>query len=129
MKKCTKCKRWKKRSAFCKDSGAPDRLFSWCRLCVRNNHKKYLKTPEYRRNYLRRLYSTTPEEITELLVKQGHRCSICRAKLGRGYHIDHDHETGKVRGLLCGVHNQGLGLFQHDPKTLRAAAEYLESHG
>ena len=52
-------------------------------------------------------------------------CAICGATDKR-FHVDHDHTTGHVRGLLCGPCNQTLGLMQDEPARLRAAAAYLE---
>ncbi|QOC59453.1 endonuclease VII [Microbacterium phage AnnaLie] len=52
-------------------------------------------------------------------------CAVCGATHKR-FHVDHDHATGQVRGLLCGPCNQTLGLMQDDPARLRAAAAYLE---
>jgi hypothetical protein len=58
-------------------------------------------------------------------------CSICKQKPkdGNRLHIDHDHTTGEVRGLLCQEHNMMLGLAYDNPKILRAAATYLENGG
>jgi len=53
------------------------------------------------------------------------RCRICQIELAGGYHVEHDHETGKVRGLTCGKCNVGLGMFKDDPELLEAAAAYL----
>ena len=54
-------------------------------------------------------------------------CDLCgrRGEL----HIDHDHETGAVRGSLCGPCNRGLGFLQDSPALLRAAIEYLQANG
>lgn len=76
-----------------------------------------------------RLYGVTVEQFDALLQRQGSCCAICGTDtpLGKGtFHIDHDHETGRVRGLLCHKCNLGLGKFNDDPEQLRAAARYLE---
>lgn len=63
-----------------------------------------------------------------LLAAQGGACAICGGPpLGKGvYHLDHDHETGNVRGLLCHACNTSLGGFRDDPELLRKAIAYLE---
>lgn len=67
-----------------------------------------------------------------LFVSQGNACAICRStetKPGRGghpqWHTDHDHATGKVRGILCHSCNTGIGLLRDDAGLLEAAAAYL----
>jgi hypothetical protein len=72
-------------------------------------------------------YGLTKQELGVLLA-QHERCAICRAEDwgGKGPQVDHDHATGKVRGVLCNNCNQGLGRFKDDPARLRAAADYLE---
>lgn len=76
------------------------------------------------------LYGLTPERYVEMLEEQGGVCAICGTDEWPGKdnrpHVDHDHSTGRVRGILCSHCNHGLGKFRDDPKRLRAAAEYLE---
>lgn len=57
-------------------------------------------------------------------------CAICKnpETPGRQMHIDHDHESGKIRSLLCGKCNMGLGLFKDDPRRLQSAIEYILKH-
>jgi len=71
----------------------------------------------------------TVEQYEAMLAEQEQGCAICRASLsehGRAPHVDHDHESGLVRGVLCEACNLGLGKFGDDPQRLRAAADYLE---
>lgn len=81
--------------------------------------------------YMRRyLYGITEDQFAAQLAAQGGKCAICRTDdwpgKGNAPHVDHDHATGRVRGILCGVCNNGLGSFRDDPARLRAAADYLE---
>lgn len=91
-------------------------------------------TPDYARRASRlRKYGLTPEGFDALLAAQGGRCAICRTDKPSGnrvrtWCVDHDHETGHVRGLLCAHCNRGIGLLQDDPEVLRAAARYIEVH-
>lgn len=79
-------------------------------------------------------YGLTPEALALLQQTQTH-CPICgRALVWDGPkfskpHVDHDHATGKVRGLLCGRCNVGLGSFDDEPARLLRAAEYLARNG
>lgn len=72
-------------------------------------------------------FGLTPEAYAELAEKHGGRCAICGGTQKRELAIDHCHKTGKVRALLCGKCNIGLGHFKDDPELLRKAAAYLES--
>jgi hypothetical protein len=60
-----------------------------------------------------------------MIEAQGGTCAVCP---GEAQHVDHDHETGLVRGILCFNCNQALGIARDVPKTLRALAAYLEVH-
>ena len=92
---------------------------------------------EYRRREregnLRRLYGFGEEEYTRLVEAAGGVCAICGEPpvKGRGKKlvVDHDHETGNLRGLLCAPCNASLGGFKDDPAVLAKAIEYLKRHG
>ena len=77
---------------------------------------------------IRRTYGITLEEYDAKLEEQGGVCEICGKPdevEGRRMAIDHDHDTGAVRGLLCGTCNRGLGSFMDDIETLKKATAYL----
>ena len=77
---------------------------------------------------LRRLYDLTLVEYDAILSTQGGGCAICGAapKQNRRLAVDHDHDTGRVRGLLCDACNPGLGRFRDSPDLLRRAIAYIE---
>lgn len=74
-------------------------------------------------------YGITPEDYDEMHAAQGGVCAICLGDCptGRRLAVDHCHETGSVRGLLCLKCNTGIGKFGDSPELLLAAADYLES--
>jgi hypothetical protein len=80
------------------------------------------------KNHLLRSYGLTETQYQELWETQKGLCAICGGKLQEGKrltHVDHDHETGNVRGLLCKFCNNGLGFFKDSPNYLQKAIEYL----
>jgi hypothetical protein len=93
--------------------------------------RRRLDDTERRAKYLRMMYNITPKQYAEMLVAQDRRCAVCKRREPRGkdkyFHVDHDHKTGKVRGLLCSFCNAGLGMFEDDPERMRAAIAYLAS--
>lgn len=104
------------------------------------------KPETVRRSNLWRLYKIREPEYDALVAAQGNRCAACgvhaddidTSKIGGRpkadgtrspsfpLAVDHDHDTGRVRGLLCPGCNRGLGHFRDDPAALRGAADYLE---
>ena len=77
------------------------------------------------------VFGLTQDAYLELYASQGGRCAICKTKPTRQYKrlsIDHDHVTGKVRGLLCMACNTGLGQFKDNDALLCAAVDYLKKH-
>ncbi len=70
-------------------------------------------------------YGLTLMEFSNMVLAQEGACAVCNCPMEKP-HVDHDHETGVVRGLLCELCNRGIGHFKDDPRLLRAAAAYLE---
>jgi Recombination endonuclease VII. len=93
------------------------------------------KNPHIKKNgRLKAEFGITLEQYNQILEKQSGRCAICETKVtgvkerGKREHslyVDHDHKTGKVRGILCNRCNFGIGQFKDDPQLLQKAAEYL----
>lgn len=81
--------------------------------------------------YYLRTYGITREQYNKLLLGQDGKCAICRRPEpgGRGdyFHIDHDHATNRIRGLLCYRCNTILGLLHDDPALAAAVGRYLTS--
>ena len=84
----------------------------------------------YRRDNLRRKFGITPHEYELLLNAQGGVCAICKrpSPNGRRLAVDHNHNTGANRGLLCGACNMAIGLLELDPNWCDKAINYLSSY-
>lgn len=84
---------------------------------------------------LRKSYGITADDYEAMLSEQEGVCAICGSDdpgtrdHRKRLHVDHDHETGRVRGLLCSPCNRLLGQASDSPKILRSAADYLEREG
>lgn len=100
-------------------------------------HKRRTEQPEImymerRSQRLKRTYGITSEQYEALLTKQNGRCAICgisQTNQQKGkLHVDHDHKTNAVRGLLCSGCNLGLGTVNDQIKTLKAMITYLQQH-
>jgi hypothetical protein len=87
-------------------------------------------------SYYMRCYGLTEAEYEKMKSEQEHTCYLCGSEgfiIGSNNHteklaVDHCHETGAVRRLLCHNCNRALGLMKDDPELLRKAADYLESY-
>lgn len=98
---------------------------TYCKACVKViNRENYQRRVKYSR------YGLTEAEARQMLEDQKSACLVCSAELhfgSRDTHIDHCHDTGEVRGILCRHCNIGIGHFLNDPQRLRWAADYLEA--
>lgn len=126
MKWCPSCKTEQPRSAFGKNRANSDGLTAYCKPCHAAKGREtytrlYGSTREY---HLRRRYGITSADVDALVAAQGGLCALCRERAPE--HVDHDHVTGAVRGVLCSCCNQGLGNFRDSVAALRRAITYLE---
>jgi hypothetical protein len=120
-KRCPRCDTVKPRDEFYKNANSIDGMTSWCQPCTR-------AAAADRR--LKDRYGITEGDYDALLAAQGGSCAICRsAPTGKKLHVDHNHETGVVRELLCGFCNFLVGWVESRPDRLAACRSYLDRHG
>lgn len=132
MRVCTKCKIEKQESEFHKRSRGKNGLNPECKSCrkiyadTRNSTIEMKK--HHRKVALKRRYGITSDEYDNKLKAQAYACAICGTDkpggIGR-FHIDHSHETGNVRGLLCNKCNLFLGIIENEVFLLKTL-KYLE---
>ncbi len=145
-KVCACCKQEKAITAFHKVKSRPDGCHPYCKACrkkhdgerykrdgekIRARNKKWQEeTPHCKRAYWLKQYGISPEEWGKMFEFQGGRCAICgihQSELSRALAVDHDHVTGKVRGLLCLRCNVGMGHFGDDEDLIKLVLQYLQS--
>lgn len=154
MKKCPQCNEesdnFSPKGRRCRPCGAkrqrewrarnPEKLKEINRAYAQSENGRERQRASKRKHYLKvahtqrlRLYGIAPEEFKRLLKEQAGTCAICRkpetATLNgkvKNLHVDHDHATGIVRGLLCGKCNVGIGMFDECQEKIAAAAAYLK---
>ena len=150
---CSKCEHEKYSSDFhIRKTG---KFYSWCKKCCTEDnklrcHKDKIENPEkhkrklklgneakklksrgldgyYKKADLKKTYGITIEEYKKMLYVQNGVCAICEKECvsGRNLAVDHCHETGNIRGLLCSNCNPGLGHFKDSIKLLDRAIQYL----
>lgn len=134
--KCAKCGEEKASSDFGVCKAKKNGLQSYCRTCSTKTRREYVaKRPpldKERASQFKYRYGVTKEAFDSMWEDQDGKCCICQEDLSlelRGYAIDHNHETGQVRGLLCNKCNTGLGLFMDNPDFLNRAEGYLRERG
>ena len=103
------------------------RFNSPCKICANvNRDVNYHKAYQKKRNY-----NLTTEEYDIKLIEQNYSCAICnihRDDYSKDFAVDHCHETGKVRALLCNNCNVGLGFFKDSSSIIKKAIAYLDKH-
>lgn len=140
MKVCTVCKQLKSLGAFYNRKASEDGKAYRCKVCdnlavgeFRKLHEDRHRAAQRARNRKHK-YGLSELDYQLLIEKQNNKCAICFVELQQNATtkhtpetlcIDHCHETGVVRGLLCAKCNKGLGLFNDDPVLLLTAIDYI----
>lgn len=130
-KYCPGCKETLPAERFGKNCTTYDLLTGYCSVChnAKGKENRIKNWGSSRHYHLMRRYGISAEEVEGLLRKQGGVCSICQEVpsqvLKIPWHVDHDHVTGKVRGILCHSCNTGIGNLNDDPEILERALIYL----
>lgn len=137
---CARCGRARSKKLFYtyEDGRSKDRYYRRnCKQCSHALNGNYRsgrpakRTRKDRERWLRKKYGITLAEYESMLEQQQGLCAICGTDAPGGptpesaFHVDHDHSTGRVRGLLCRACNTALGLFNDQPQLLTAAIRYL----
>ena len=118
FKRCARCRTVKVVEEFHRHKTQPGGYNTYCKACRRDIGSDM---------HLKRMYGLTRQELDALIAVQGGLCAICQTKAA--VHVDHDHATGAVRGVLCFTCNVALGQLNDDVDLFRKAIEYLEGHG
>ena len=141
-KVCTMCGEEKPISAYRSRGGSmPHLLKSRCNSCLYAEHRRWTENnPDRVREYRAKDSWTlakrcarrgiTPEQLVDAFERQECCCAICKAEIQlMDSAIDHNHETGEFRGVLCRQCNRALGMFKDSTTVLRSALEYLQAFG
>ena len=88
------------------------------------------KRPDKRYSFLARTYGISKDKYTKMLSDQGNTCAICHNQFesNKDIHVDHDHKTGTIRGLLCFKCNVLLGNSKENIDTLNSAITYIKKY-
>ncbi len=109
------------------DNSRPQGCRNECKIC----RKKSYKSGSIKDHHLRRNYGMTLEDFNRMVIEQNGCCLICKkhqSELTNSLNVDHCHITGKVRGLLCGNCNAGIGNLKDSIGLLVSAIEYLKKY-
>ena len=141
-KACTVCKKLKPRKYFQTDKRLKSGLLSACKSCIaakaklyRTNHPSAERRIVNRKSMLKTAYGMTLEQYQQMWNAQKGVCAICGEPEAKPTYpnatpqilsVDHNHTTGKIRGLLCRSCNLGLGMFKKDAARIKGVLAYLE---
>ena len=133
MKYCGMCRLEKPESEFHKHRSKPSGLQARCKTCAKqyvDNNKESISSYK-KHNYIKKFHGISLEERQDIGDRQDWKCAACGDEMwakngGVKGELDHDHITGKIRGLLCFHCNTALGLLKDDPSRILALLDYLK---
>ena len=124
-KRCPDCDEIKTLDQFPRHRSRRDGRGEYCKPCHNKRGRENKRLNGGNRHYhLKGRYGVGAPEVDLMIASQDGLCVLCRIRPAK--QVDHDHETGAVRGILCLLCNAGLGAFGDDPKVIASAIEYLE---
>lgn len=152
LKTCTKCNTTKFITEFSARKGSADGYRQQCKSCVnagkaawkkanqevcRNYNKQWRKENPKKsaaiaeRTYYKQKYGITVKQKEEMIAQQNNCCAICQQPFSASKHtcVDHNHQTGDVRGILCTSCNHGLGKFKDSITYMQNAIAYIKKFG
>ena len=145
MKKCFKCNHIKPLAEFYKHNEMTDGHLGKCKWCTKRDSKtwhqsnperskelrakeRYNNRDKYHKSTLKLKYGITPDIYAQMLLDQNDCCAICnkhKDSMDTRMYVDHNHETGAIRGLLCRKCNAGIGMLNDNFDLVLKAAKYL----
>jgi hypothetical protein len=140
-KQCPTCGEYKTLTEYSPSKTHSYGVASICKTCMITVQSARYSLDYHRKRHLKVTYGLTEEEYNDRLTQQNNVCAVCgnpeTRRAGRTVktignklmlHVDHNHTTGVVRGLLCSSCNQALGLLGDNPNRIRSLLSYLEKH-
>ena len=152
IKRCPKCEQKKSFASFYRDKTTEDGYRTWCKTChrkwqkvyyLKNKDKHAVRNKQWKQKNKERVrflsrrqvlkgYGLTSDQYDILLESQNGVCAVCKKEEIRIINgkvtrlaVHHDHETGRVQGLLCAKCNTGLGFFNDNPQLVNDAAIFI----
>lgn len=139
-KSCKKCNIIKPLNDFHTHNGMKDKHLNTCKICHNTQkneiyHRIFKNDDNQKRKkkdqYLQRKFNITQEDFNNIFNQQNGCCDICKlhqTNFKKAFCVDHDHKTGKIRGLLCDNCNLMIGNSHDTPEILSNGIEYLNKH-
>lgn len=122
--RCAGCGENKSAEEFPRDSSSKSGRASRCKPCHNKRNREYVERQQRGRHYhLKQRYGLSADEVEERASRQSGLCTICRSNPAE--QVDHDHRSGRPRGILCLDCNAGLGAFRDDVRLIYEAVDYL----